>query len=200
MTNVKPYEVLQSENDMLRRRVTELENRARRGDPTAAAVDPVAPVNSNLMKLIQQKDKTLQERAAELEIRARELENMVTELNQKNQAVSDHLRAVALYKTIVENEPAAIVGIDPGLMVMLFNQGAVNLIGARVQGAIFSPVETLRLQEFCPGIDAMIQSVLSRQQMREEEFRAADGKTYYTMVYPLMDGEQLLGTIIRVSR
>lgn len=197
MAEPKPYDVIAAENDILRKRLAEIEARHKRNEPAPA---PATAADPNLMRLIQQKDKALHEYTAELEARASALETMIEELNGKNLEATNHLRTVELYKSIVENEPAAIIGVDSNRMIVLFNQGAIKLLGAKIAGAIFSPLEVLNLADYCPALDELLNDAFDNRRHREASHkRPVSNINYDTITYPIIDNDIVRGAIVRIS-
>lgn len=199
MSDDKPVEVLKAENEALRRRLAEAEAKLKSNAPAPAA--DAAAVNPNLMRLIAQKDQALADYTAELESRTTALQTTVDELNAKNIEATHNLKTIELYKAIVENEPSAIFGLDTSKMVVLFNQGAIKLLGDTVRGAVFSPVDSLGLQDIHPDILRWIDEVIDTREMREGTVEATgEYNGCYFLVYPLVDGDDLRGVIVRVSK
>lgn len=199
MSDDKPVEVLKAENEALRRRLAEAEAKLKTNAPGPAA--DAAAVNPNLMRLIAQKDQALADYTAELESRTTDLQTTVDELNAKNIEATHNLKTIELYKAIVENEPSAIFGLDTSKMVVLFNQGAIKLLGDTVRGAVFSPVDSLGLQDIHPDILRWIDEVIDTREMREGTVETpGEYNGCYFLVYPLVDGDNLRGVIVRVSK
>ena len=120
----------------------------------------------------------------------------VDELYHKNIEAQNNLRTIELYKSIVENEPSAIIGIDMAKMIVLFNQGATKLLGDQMQGAVFSSIDTLELEKLLPDFDDVLDTVLNKLEP-QEKIGSSDNHFF---IYPLFDGEVARGAIIRISQ
>lgn len=171
-----------SENRSLREKVFELEEKLRKAEHQ----DP-----SSVIKLLRVKDQALEQRAAELE-------KTVLELEKRNQQLHLWMSTLRLYQEIFENEPSAMIGVNPEGRIVLFNRTAPQLLGEKFAQALHKPIEAADFGSFDPGTARLVREALERKAPASTSLRVRD-RQVTTAVFPLGAGDAVVGAVVRIS-
>ena len=136
---------LLSENQRLKQRLFEFEEKLRKAAPTGES----APSSgSSVLKLIEHKDFQLEQYAARLEEKKDQLEEAVRELESRNAQLALWMASLRLYQDIFENDASAMIGVNREGCIILFNRTAPQLLGEKFKEALHKPIETADFRAF----------------------------------------------------
>jgi len=171
-----------SENQRLKQKVFELEERLRRA---------VSDDSTTFVRLLKVKDEAIARRAEELE-------RTVEELEKKNQQLALWMSTLRLYQEILENDPAAMIGVNAQGKIVLFNKTAPQLLGEKFTDALHQPIETADFGSFDPGTARLVREALERKAPTSSSVRVRD-RQVTTSVFPLGAGGALTGAVVRIA-
>ncbi|MBV8881188.1 MAG: hypothetical protein JO332_14580, partial [Planctomycetaceae bacterium] len=131
---------LLSENQRLKQRVFELEEKARTASPAPVAT---STGNTSVLKLIESKDFQLQQYSARLEEKKEQLEEASKELERKKSEMNLWMSAVRLCQELFENDASALIGVSREGRILLFNRSAPQVLGEKFRDSLHKPIESV---------------------------------------------------------
>ena len=184
---------LRVENERLKERVSELEKKLGRSGETQRRTP-----DSNVLKLIEQKNVRLEEYAAELEQKHELLQEAAKELSQRNEQLSLWMTTLKLYAQIFENEASAMIGLNREGKVILFNKTAPSIVGESVKSALHKPIDTIDFGSLDPATPRLVQEALSSHKQVANLVRVFD-KQVSTVVYPMGSEGEGSGVLVKIT-
>lgn len=187
---------LLAENLRLHQKVFELEGKLRQ---FSEAADRDSTRLLNIRKLIQQKDQTLEQRAAELEVKQAELQETVRQLEKRNEQLQLWMATLKLYQDLFEQDPEALLALNPEGKILLYNRKAEEMTGGKVREALYRPVEEMDFGAFDPATPGLVREALGEGRPRERT-ATAGGRRIVTRVFPVGgSGTGCRGVLVRIG-
>lgn len=165
---------LKWENKALQQRVFELEEKIRKGLPSAAPAGQGK--DTSVTKLLQSKDERL--------------EKMLAEADRRNQALR-------LHQQVVDLDPAAAIAVNAEGRIVLINRAAAALLGEKIRGMLQRPVEDADFAAADPQTPQMVRTVLRSRQPTSRSLRVRDRKVE-TSVFPLGSDQEPAGALVKI--
>jgi PAS domain-containing protein len=176
---------LLSENQRLKQRVFQLEEKARTSGATATSTG-----QTSVLKLIEHKDFQLQQYTARLEEKKEQLEEAKRELELKT-------AELALCRELIENDPASLIGVGADGRILLINRTALQALGEKVKDSLHEPIESVDFRAFDPDTPRKLREVLASGKPAESTVTVRDRKVV-TSIQPVGRGAESAGALIRV--
>jgi PAS domain-containing protein len=176
---------LLSENQRLKQRVFELEEKARTSTPVATSTG-----QTSVLKLIEHKDFQLQQYIARLEEKKEQLEESAKELEQKKVELS-------LCLELLESDPSAVIGVGRDGRILFFNRSALQVLGEKFKDALHQPVDSVDFRAFDPDTPRKFKEALAGGKPVESTVVVRDRKIV-TSIQPVGKGSDVQGALIRV--
>lgn len=190
---------LASENERLRERVAELEEKLGRKSPRPSPGERAGSTNvRKVIEILKHKDRALEKYAMELEEKNERLEKLIEELRTKNDELTTWLNALRLYQQIFECDPAALLGLDAEKNIIQFNRAAVSLFGEELAGMMLQPFESLDYGKASAELPRLVDQVLAERSEKHVAVPHQAGE-YQVAVFPLGREEEVRGVIVRVG-
>jgi PAS domain-containing protein len=186
---------LLSENQRLKLKVFELEERIRKG-PTGAA--PASTGNTSVLKLIEHKDFQLQQYSARLEEKKEQLQEAVGELEAKKAELALWMSALRLTQELFENDASALIGVNREAKVLLFNHTAPQLLGEKFRDALHQPIDAVDFRAFDPETPRRVKESLVSGKRADSSVVVRD-RRILTSIHPLGSGADSRGALIRIQ-
>lgn len=175
---------LLSENQRLKQRVFELEEKVRK---SGGAVATATSGNTSVLKLIEHKDFQLQQYTARLEEKKEQLEEASQALSEKSAEVALWASALRHVQELVEREPSALIGVNRAGKILLLNHGAAAVFGERVRDLLRQPVDLVDFQAFDPETPRKVKEVLATGKPAESSVVVRDRRVQ-TSIHPVGGG------------
>ena len=188
-------ERLSEENHRLKKRVLELEETLGTG---RRKLEEETTRISRTVKLLQLKDQTLDQYAAELEKKREALEEMVEKLQKKNDQLQVWVSALRLYQDILENDPAAVIGLNPAGKVILFNQSAERMFAGGAKTLLGQALDALDFSRHNPRIPSLVNTVKQTFAPVDQEVEN-NGRKIHTLALPMGKGAKFYGVLLKIS-
>jgi PAS domain-containing protein len=184
-----------TENQKLKQRVFELEERIRKLAPQGQGH---SGTGSSVIKLIEHKDFQLQQQAARLEEKKEQLEAAVHELESRNAQLALWMASLRLYQEIFENDSSAMIGVNRDARVILYNRTAPQILGEKFTDALHKPIESVDFRAFDPDTPKRVRESLASRKQVDSSIVVRDRRVL-TSVYPIgADGEPR-GALVRIQ-
>jgi PAS domain-containing protein len=168
------------ENEQLRRRVRELEERT---DDTRTQQHDEQEY-SQIIKV--------------LELRDRQLEQYAKELEQKNQQLQLWISSLKLYQHIFESDPHCLVGVTRELKVVLYNKATLDVMGESIKESIGKNIAEVNFTKLDPYIPILVQEALKGGKLMTREIVRAGSKVQ-CRAYPLGSMREIRGALLRIA-
>jgi hypothetical protein len=104
-----------------------------------------------------------------------------------------------LYSQIFENEPAALVGVDRTMRLVLSNKSAMKLFGDGLADKTLQPLKDTPVAQFAPAVLAAVEKAVQGGDPSEMEARNGSD-AFVVSVFGLRSGSEIRGAMIRISR
>ncbi|MHC4605650.1 MAG: PAS domain-containing protein [Planctomycetota bacterium] len=186
---------LVEENRLLQERIAELEEML---GSKGSELERETTRITRVIKLLQNKDRTLEQYAAELEKKREELEEMVQQLQGKNQQLQVWVSALRLYQDIIENEAAALIGLNKNGKIVLYNRATLTMFGEAVRDMIGKPLDAIDFSKYDSYTPRLAQAVLESHRLVDRE-ADVDGRKIHTFAYPMGRGNDFRGVLLKIS-
>ena len=186
---------LLSENQRLKLKVFELEERIRKGPPGAA---PPSTGNTSVLKLIEHKDFQLQQYSARLEEKKEQLEEAAQELEAKKSELALWMSALRLTQELFKDDASAFIGVSREAKVLLFNHTAPQLLGEKFRDALHQPIDSVDFRAFDPETPRRVKESLASGKRVDSSVVVRD-RRIVTSIHPLGAGADSTGALIRIQ-
>lgn len=183
---------LLSENQRLKQRVFELEEKARTSTPVATSTG-----QTSVLKLIEHKDFQLQQYTARLEEKKEQLEEATRELEQKKSELLLCQSAVRLCQELFENDPSALIGVARDGRILLFNRSAPQVLGEKFRESLHKPIDSVDFRAFDPDTPRKCKEALAAGKPVESTVVVRD-RRIVTSIQPVGAGADAQGALIRI--
>jgi PAS domain-containing protein len=187
---------LLSENQRLKQRVFELEEKART-DKDKAAVS-TSTGSTSVLKLIEHKDFQLQQYVARLEEKKEQLDEATQELEAKKGELNLWISAVRLCQALFENDASALIGVSKDGRILLFNQTAPQVLGEKFKDSLHQPIETVDFRAFDPDTPRKLREAVVSGKSVESSIVVRDRRVL-TTIQPVGKGADSRGALIRIQ-
>lgn len=186
---------LLSENQRLKQKVFELEERAR-----TSSSPPVATStgSTSVLKLIEHKDFQLQQYSARLEEKKEQLEEATKELDRKKVEVNLWMSAVRLCQELFENDASALIGVSREGRILLFNHTAPQVLGEKFRACLHQPIEAVDFRAFDPDTPRRVKEALASGKSADSSVLVRD-RRILTSIQPVGKGAESRGALIRIQ-
>src|SRR5687767_11769518 len=178
-----PIRQVLSENQRLRQRVFELEEKVRKLSPPA---EGQSGSGSSVLKLIEHKDFQLEQCTARLE-----------EKKEQLQEASRELEGLRFYRDILENDPTPTIGVNRDGVVVLYNRGASQLLGEKLKESLQKPIESVDFHGDPETAKRVRQALASRRKV-DSTLETPEARIM-TRVEPIGSESELLGGLLRIT-
>lgn len=185
---------LKEENQRLRQRVFELEEKTR-GINKGGTEGP-GP-ESSVMRLLEKKDIKLEEFAAELGEKTVQLESAIQGLRKRNEELSLWMVMLRLYAEIFEHDDSAMIGVNRDGKVVLYNKAAPSVLGEKIKSALHHEIESVDFTGFDPTTPRLVRDALAHRRQAQNLVRV-QGRRITTSVYPMGSGAELTGALVKI--
>jgi PAS domain-containing protein len=183
---------LLSENQRLKQRVFELEEKARTSTHTATSTG-----QTSVLKLIEHKDFQLQQYQARIEEKKEQLEEASKELEAAKAELALSAAAVRLCQEAFDADPAAVIGVDRNGRVVLFNRNALQLLGEKFGDALHKPIDGVDFRAFDPDTARKSRESMASGKPAESSVVVRD-RRIQTSIQPFGRGTDAAGALIRI--
>ncbi|HLY08539.1 MAG TPA: hypothetical protein VKW04_04435 [Planctomycetota bacterium] len=183
---------LLSENQRLKQKVFELEEKARTSGHVATSTG-----QTSVLKLIEHKDFQLQQYTARLEEKKEQLEEAVRELELCKADLQRGKTAVLLCQDLLEQDAAALLGVSRDGLILLFNRTAPQVLGEKVKDSLHKPIESVDFRAFDPDTPRKFREALASGKPVESSVVVRD-RRIQTSIQPVGKGAEAPGAIIRI--
>jgi len=184
-----------SENQRLRQRVFELEEKIRK---TASPAESSAGSGSSVLKLIEHKDFQLEQLTARLEEKKEQFQDAARELERCKAEMALWAESLRLYQEILENDATAMIGVNKECRVILFNRTAPQLLGEKFKDALHQPIETVDFSAFDPDTARRVRQALASRKPADSSLVVRD-RRILTSVHPVGSEAESRGALIRIQ-
>jgi PAS domain-containing protein len=185
--------VLLSENQRLKQKVFELEEKARTSAPVATSTG-----NTSVLKLIEHKDFQLQQYSARLEEKKEQLEEATRELERRKSELNLWISAVRLCQELFENDASALIGVSREGRILLFNHSAPQVLGEKFKDSLHLPIETVDFRAFDPDTPRKLKEALVSGKQVDSSLVVRD-RRILTTIQPVGKGADSRGALIRIQ-
>jgi len=172
---------LLQENQRLKKRLFEMEERIRKGTPPS---ESQSGSGSSVLKLIEHKDFQLEQARARLE--------------EKKEQFEEATRDLRLYREIFENDPTAMIGVNREGMVILHNRAASQLLGDKLKESLQKSIESVDFRSVDPETGKRVQQALSSRKPADSSVVVRD-RRILTSVHPIGPDSEPRGALIRIQ-
>jgi hypothetical protein len=186
---------LLSENQRLKLKVFELEERIRKGTPGPA---PASTGNTSVLKLIEHKDFQLQQYSARLEEKKEQLEEAGQELEAKKSELALWMAALRLTQELFKDDASAFIGVSREAKVLLFNHTAPQLLGEKFRETLHQPIDAVDFLAFDPDTPRRVKESLASGKRVDSSVVVRD-RRIVTSIHPLGAGAESRGALIRIQ-
>jgi PAS domain-containing protein len=183
------------ENQRLKQRVFELEERVRKLAPQGQGH---SGTGSSVLKLIESKDFQLQQQAARLEEKKEQLEEAVRQLESRNTQLALWMASLRLYQEIFENDSSAMIGVNKDGRVILYNRTAPQILGEKFKEALHQPIDAVDFRAFDPETPKRVRESLAGRKPVDSSIVVRD-RRILTSVYPIGSEAEARGALIRIQ-
>jgi PAS domain-containing protein len=183
---------LLSENQRLKQRVFQLEEKARTSGSTATSTG-----QTSVLKLIEHKDFQLQQYAARLEEKKEQLAEATRELELKSAELARWRSTVQLCQELLEGDPSALIGVGVDGRILLFNQAASQVLGEKVKELLHQPIESVDFRSSDPDTARRFREAVAAGKPAESTVVLRDRKVV-TSIQPVGRGAESAGALIRI--
>ena len=170
-----------SENQRLKQRVFELEEKLRKIAPQG---EGHSGSGSSVLKLIEHKDFQLQQFVARLE--------------EKKEQLAEAVSTVRLYQDIFDNDAAAMVGVNRDARIILFNRSAAGILGEKVQSALHQPIDSVDFSAVDPDLPRRVREALSGRKPVSAS-AVVRNRRVDTSIVPVGSESEARGALIRIQ-
>jgi PAS domain-containing protein len=184
-----------SENQRLKQRVFELEEKIRRLSPQG---EGHSGTGSSILKLIEHKDFQLEQYAARLEEKKEQLEVAVRELESHNGQLALWMASLRLYQEIFENDATAMIGVNREGRVILYNRTAPQLLGEKFKESLHKPIDSADFRAFDPDTAKRVHQALASRKPVDSSLVVRD-RRILTSVYPIGSEAESRGALLRIQ-
>ena len=184
---------LLSENQRLKQRVFELEEKARTSAPAATSSG-----QTSVLKLIEHKDFQLQQYSARLEEKKEQLEEATKELEKRKVELNLWISAVRLCQELFENDASALIGVSREGRILLYNQTAPQILGEKFKEALHQPIETVDFRAFDPETPRRLKDAIATGKPVDSSIVVRD-RRILTTNQPVGRGADSRGALIRIQ-
>ncbi len=186
---------LLAENLRLHQKVFELEGKLHQY--TDAATRDSTRI-ANIRKLLEQKDVTLEQHAAELEEKRAELQETVKELEKRNEQLQLWMATLRLYQELFEHDREGMIAVNREGKIVLYNHTAVEILGEKIQGALYKPIEDADFSSVDSATASMVREALTRHQTSERTVTVRD-RLVTTTVFPVGTQADPRGALLKIG-
>jgi PAS domain-containing protein len=186
---------LLEENNRLKQRLFEIEERLRKLVPAAEAG---SGTGSAVLKLIEHKDFQLEQYAARLEEKKEQLEEAVKALEARNAQLGLWMASLRLYQEIFENDSSAMVGVNRDAVIILFNRTAPQILGEKFKDALHGPIEKADFRAFDPETPRRVREALASRKRVDSSLVVRD-RRILTSVFPIGTDSESRGALLRIQ-
>jgi len=183
---------LRTENQRLKQRVFELEEKARTSGHTATSTG-----QTSVLKLIEHKDFQLQQYAARLDEKKEQLEEAGKELDAKKAELAESQATVRLCQEALEGDPAAVIGVGRDGRILFFNRSAPQVLGEKFKESLHQPIDSVDFRAFDPDTARKLREALEVGKPVESAVVVRDRKIQ-TSIQPVGRGAETHGAVIRI--
>ena len=177
-----------TENQRLKQRVFDLEEKIRKMAPGAEA-QPSS--GSSVLKLIENKDFQLQQCAARLEEKKEQRAEAAAELAKW----TDTLR---MYQDIFDNDASAMIGVNRDARIILFNRTAPQVLGEKFKDALHQSIDQADFEAFDPETPRRVREAMASRQPVDSQV-VVRGRRILTTVHPIGNETETRGALIRIQ-
>ena len=178
---------LLTENQRLKQRVFELEEKIRKAGPGEGQ----SGQGSSVIKLIEHKDFQLQQCQARLE----EKKEQLAEATQELAKWADTLR---LYQDIFDNDASAMIGVNREGRIILFNRTAPQVLGEKFKDALHQPIERADFGAFDPETAHRVREAMASRKPLDSSLVVRD-RRILTSVRPIGGEAETRGALVRIQ-
>ncbi len=186
---------LLSENQRLKQRVFELEEKARISDKPAVST---STGSTSVLKLIEHKDFQLQQYSARLEEKKEQLDEATKELEAKKSELGLWMTAVHLCQALFENDASALIGVNKDGRILLFNQTAPQVLGEKFKDSLHKMIDTVDFRAFDPDTPRKFKEALASGKQVDSSVVVRD-RRILTTIQPVGKGPDTRGALIRIQ-
>jgi PAS domain S-box-containing protein len=186
---------LLSENQRLKQRVFELEEKIRKA---ATPGEGHASSGSSVLKLIEHKDFQLEQCSARLQEKKEQLEEAAGELARLKEQLGLWMASVRMYQEIFENDPSAMIGVNRDGRIILFNRSAPQVLGEKFKEALHQPIESVDFKAFDPDTPKRVREVLASRRATDSSLVVRD-RRILTSITPIGSDERSRGALLRIQ-
>jgi PAS domain-containing protein len=186
---------LLQENQRLKQRVFELEEKIRK---TAPQGEGHTGTGSSVMKLIEHKDFQLEQYAARLEEKKEQLEEAVRQLESRNTQLALWMASLRLYQEVFENDSSALIGVNKDARIILFNRTAPQVLGEKFKESLHQPIDTVDFRAFDPDTPKKVRDALAGRKPADSSIVVRD-RRILTSVYPIGSEGESRGALLRIQ-
>jgi len=186
---------LLSENQRLKQRVFELEERARTSEKSPVAT---STGSTSVLKLIEHKDFQVQQLSARLDEKKDQLDEATRELEEKKGELNLWIAAVRLAQALFENDPSALIGVNKDGRILFFNQTAPLVLGEKVKDSLHKPIDTIDFRAFDPETPRKFKEALASGKQADSSVVVRDRRVV-TTIQPVGKGPESRGALIRIQ-
>jgi PAS domain-containing protein len=186
---------LLSENQRLKQRVFELEERLRKLVPQG---DGHSGTGSAILKLIEHKDFQLQQAAARLEEKKEQLSEAGAELEKRTEELSRWADSLRLYQEIFDNDASAMIGVNREARVILFNRNAPQILGEKFRSALHRSVDDVDWSAFDPNTPRRVREAIAARKPVDSSIVVRD-RRILTSITPIGSEAESRGALIRIQ-
>jgi PAS domain-containing protein len=178
---------LSSENQRLKQRLFELEEKIRK----VGSGETQSSQGSSVIKLIEHKDFQLQQCQARLEEKKEQLAEATRDLAKW----ADTLR---LYQDIFDNDASAMIGVNREGRVILFNRTAPQVLGEKFKDTLHQPIEQADFGAFDPETPRRVREAMASRKPLDSSLVVRD-RRILTSVRPIGNETETRGALIRIQ-
>ena len=178
---------LSSENQRLKQRVFELEEKLRKSGASGEGHSG----GTSVIKLIEHKDFQLQQCQARLE----EKKEQLAEATREQAKWADTLR---LYQDIFDNDASAMVGVNREGRIILFNRTAPQILGEKFKDALHQPIDRADFAAFDPETPRRVREAITSRKPLDSTIVVRD-RRIVTSVRPIGSETEIRGALIRIQ-
>jgi PAS domain-containing protein len=183
---------LRTENQRLKQRVFELEEKARTSGHTATSTG-----QTSVLKLIEHKDFQLQQYTARLDEKKEQLEEATKELDAKKTELAASQATVRLCQEALEGDPAAVIGVGRDGLILFFNRNAPQVLGEKFKESLHQPIDSVDFRAFDPDTAKKFREALAGGKPMESSIVIRDRKIQ-TSILPVGRAAEAHGAVIRI--
>jgi PAS domain-containing protein len=186
---------LLTENQRLKQRVFELEEKMRKGAPQG---EGQSGTGSAVLKLIEHKDFQLQQATARLEEKKEQLAESALELEKRTAELLKWAESIRFYQDIFDNDPSVMIGVNRDARVILFNRTAAHVLGEKFKPALHQSIDVVDFGAFDPSTPRRVREALSSRKPVESSVTVRD-RRILTSVTPIGSEAEPRGALLRIQ-